>query len=220
MCRGTKTCTELGTRPELWSREAPLVPPVWFESQLSIFVEAAKAAAGGDVFAARAKLLLIRSTDLQTWYIEHGQNSGTFRHRQLGKRKAQIFHTSLDTLASSDRFSNEVFKRDGYRCRYCGLRLIPKSVLQAFSAVVGADAFRATGTNVERHGIVLAFRANADHVVPYNLGGRTDLNNLVACCWSCNYGKGKFTLDQLGLEDPRNRPVNSANTWDGLTSFF
>lgn len=218
MCRGAKTCTFLGDHAECWSREAPLPSPAWFQEELAKFIKSAKLAAAGDVVEARRQLGLIRNSDLQNWYIEHGQMSGIFRARRLGRPKPEAQTLILDPIASPERFANQVFKRDGYRCRYCGIRLIPKGVLEAFSRVVGIDAFRATGTNLQRHGVVLAFRANADHVVPYKAGGRTDLQNLVSCCWCCNYGKGPFTLEQLGLDDPRSRAVKAIDDWDGLSS--
>ncbi|MSQ94102.1 MAG: HNH endonuclease, partial [Gemmataceae bacterium] len=96
-----------------------------------------------------------------------------------------------------------------------------QSGLAAFSKVVGRDVFHATAkTNADRHGVVLTFRANADHVIPWSLGGRTDLQNLVAACWCCNYGKSNFTLVQLGLDDPQERPATNIDTWDGLTSLL
>ena len=93
-------------------------------------------------------------------------------------------------------------------------------MLVAFSRVVGRDAFRPTGTNLERHGIELIFRANVDHVLPRKLGGRTDVDNLVSACWCCNYGKSSFTLEQIGVDDPWSRPLAAADGWDGLTSLL
>lgn len=123
-----------------------------------------------------------------------------------------------DQLRSPQRFAKAVFARDGYRCRYCGVRLVPAEVLKAFGRAVGSDTFATAGTNLQRHGVALAFRAIADHVTPWTRGGRTDMENLVSACWSCNYGKADFTVDQIGLEDPRTRPVDTSDGWDGLTS--
>jgi HNH endonuclease len=145
--------------------------------------------------------------------------SGTFRNRHFGRSKPEAT-LPLDPIASPQKLARDVFRRDGYRCRYCGMRLVPKDVFEAFSRVVGREAFRATGTNLERHGVVLAFRANADHVVPWNLGGRTEMDNLVSACWSCNYGKAGFTLDQIGVTDPRVGPCQVFDGWDGLTGFL
>src|SRR6185436_9980614 len=97
-----------------------------------------------------------------------------------------------------------VFQRDNYRCRYCGLRTLSKSFLKAFESAVGGTRFSASkNDNRIDHGVVLAFKAVADHVVPRNLGGRTDSDNLVTACPSCNYGKYNYTIEQLGIDDPR-----------------
>ena len=221
MCRGKNICSELGDRPDKWSKEAPLLPPKWFGEQLNAFCDAVRSAAVGDVANARERLRIIRVDDLREWYVEHGQNSGVYRHRHLGKPKAVTTSSACDTTRSPAHLEKSVFERDGYRCRYCGLRLIPKKVFKAFSNVVGAASFWTTGkTNEERHGVILAFSPIADHVVPWQLGGPTALDNLVTACWSCNYGKGKFTVQQLGLDDPRDRAPRSTADWDGLVSLI
>ncbi|WKW12824.1 HNH endonuclease signature motif containing protein [Pseudogemmatithrix spongiicola] len=93
---------------------------------------------------------------------------------------------------------------------------MPIAVFRWLSRALGPDVFRAEGSgNAAKHGAVIAFRANFDHVVPLALGGPNDEQNLVACCWSCNYGKRAFTLTELGLDDPRDRPP-LADAWDGL----
>jgi 5-methylcytosine-specific restriction endonuclease McrA len=46
------------------------------------------------------------------------------------------------------------------------------------------------------------FVATLDHVTPWSLGGRTDESNLVTSCWSCNYGKANFTVEQIGIRNP------------------
>jgi 5-methylcytosine-specific restriction endonuclease McrA len=221
MCRGgdKKSCTELGSNPAIWSKTAPLIPPVWFDGQLTIFEEAVRLASIGEVEKAHEQLRLIRSGDLQSWFIEHGQMSGEFRKRHFDVARP-VVAVEPDPVRSPAKLEAEVFKRDGYRCRYCGLRLVPMVVLKAFSNVVGRDAFRPTGKNMERHGMVFAFRGIADHVMPWKLGGRTDLDNLVSACWSCNYGKSGYTVEQLGVDDPRGRPVSVSDGWDGLKSFL
>jgi HNH endonuclease len=71
----------------------------------------------------------------------------------------------------------------------------------------------------DEHGVIHAFKLVADHVVPHKLGGKTDIDNLVTACPACNYGKECYTLDQLGLEDPRDRDPKLGD-WDGLTAFI
>ena len=70
---------------------------------------------------------------------------------------------------------------------------------------------------LSRHGIIHATWPVADHVVPWNMGGATNLSNLVTSCGACNYGKDGFTCKQLGITDPLQRPPIS-DGWDGLVS--
>jgi len=220
MCRRKQSCSELGGDPATWSRRAPLMPPDWFRAQLPLFADAVRLAAEGEAESARTQLGRVRARELQDWYIEHAQMAGRFRKMHFGTSQPATEGVDLDPLRSPQRFTKTVLRRDGYHCRYCGVGLVPKQVLQAFGDVVGRDAFGLKGRNVERHGVVLAFRANVDHVVPWAQGGRTDMDNLVSCCWGCNYGKSNYTLEEIGLDDPRHRPVGEANGWDGLTSLL
>jgi 5-methylcytosine-specific restriction endonuclease McrA len=82
--------------------------------------------------------------------------------------------------------------------------------------LLGSENFKAAGrSNKIRHGISLTFRATADHVVPISHGGRTSLDNLVTSCWNCNYGKYNALLEQMNLENPFKRLVQSKLKWDG-----
>lgn len=45
-----------------------------------------------------------------------------------------------------------------------------------------------------------------DHVVPRSAGGRTDWENIVTACRTCNVRKGSKTCDEAGMF-PLNRPV-------------
>lgn len=217
MCRKQQTCSELGTDPTLWDRRAPLPVPGWFHDELRKFAVAVTAAADGKVLESIRLLEQVRSSYLRQWYVEHGQLSGMYRTNHFDLPVPEAPDTPLDPIRSPDRHTREVLARDGFRCRYCGLEVVPKNVLAAYSAAVGLEAFRATGTNAERHGAVLAFRANVDHVIPWKLGGKTAPENLVTACWACNYGKAGYTLEQMGLEDPRAYPPE-VDDWDGLSS--
>ena len=97
-----------------------------------------------------------------------------------------------------------IYTRDGWRCRYCGCR-----VIYARSRDVWRKAFPneipwpSTGP---MHGGFFALTASADHVVPHSKGGDNAPENLVTACWPCNFGMEGDTLEELGLSDPRLRP--------------
>jgi 5-methylcytosine-specific restriction endonuclease McrA len=111
----------------------------------------------------------------------------------------------------------QVYARDSYRCRYCGLDLFAIPAFKRFQRNVGPEVFPISKThrNKDSAGACLVFRPVADHVEPWSRGGRTDLDNLVTACWPCNFGKMEYTVEELGISDPRTRsPV--ATGWDGL----
>lgn len=218
MCRGKKYCTELDLNPKFWDKSSPLVPPEWFNDELEVFIDAVRIASTGNRIKSIQILSKIKSDELRDWYCEHGQMSGMFRNNEL-KIETVKKNLSLDPLRSPDKYRKEVFQRDDYTCQYCGMRVIPKEVFTAYSKVIGMDFFRATGTNNERHGIVLAFRANADHIIPWIHGGRTNPENLITSCWSCNYGKSGYTLEELGIGDPHKKKLASP-AWQGLSEYI
>jgi len=216
MCKATRTCTELGEQPERWSKASPLPPPIWFADELAKFTEVIRIAGRGDVMRSRAQLKQVRGEEMRKWYLDHGQNSGVFRNRRYGVTAKIIAMGQRGSPPSSMLVAT--YLRDHYRCRYCGLRLFPTEVLRAYELVVGTDTFAATAKNAS-HGAALVFRATYDHVVPLNCGGQHSLDNLVTSCYSCNFGKGGYTLEQLGLNDPRFQQL-VPDTWDGLVSLL
>lgn len=77
----------------------------------------------------------------------------------------------------SRRLRFEVFKRDGFLCRYCGRGVGPDVVLEV------------------------------DHVIPVAEGGPNDPVNLVTACFDCNRGKSKVLLEdnRVVMADPREK---------------
>lgn len=219
MCRKSEFCVLLGENPELWDKDVPLPIPDWFESQLALFSLAVEKAASNQIDEARDVLQAIRSDEIREWTCEHGEMSGTNRDKKLAIPVSPVSLSELDPIRSPKSVEKKVFERDSYTCRYCGLRLVSKEVLSAMESVIGSDDFRTTGTNARIHGVAHAFKIVADHVVPHALGGRTDLGNLVSACPACNYGKYRFTVEQIGISDPRDRAPSNGQ-WDGLSSFI
>lgn len=156
---------------------------------------------------------------MRAWFDEHGQVSGRRRSARLDIPLPSVLSIELDPVRSPAKIERQIFERDSYCCRYCGLSLVAKNVLRAFERAVGISEFRTQGTNAQQHGVIHAFKIVADHVTPHRRGGRTDLDNLVTSCPGCNYGKEAFTIEQLGITDPRDRRPES-NDWDGLTSLL
>ncbi len=216
MCRRKHECSELGTNPASWDRHCPLRPPSWIEEQLDLFIIAVEALAGGNREECHAVVSRIDSHKLRHWYVEHGQVSGKHRTKALGITKPCDVDVSMrDSLRSPRTHQNDVFARDGYRCRYCGSRLVSRKLLKEFPMKLGSTVLQKGRTNLLTHGIIHATWPVADHVLPWKLGGRTNMENLVTACGACNYGKDRFTCEQMGIENPWNRaPI--VDGWVGL----
>jgi 5-methylcytosine-specific restriction endonuclease McrA len=202
MCRGTDVCTELGSDPSRWSSTSPLWPKEWFQEAFQAFQEARRAADEGDVESALTLLDKTRERELNEWFDVHAQNSGRFRamHYGLEPKPENIDKDPVKTFAGIER---QLMERDNYTCQYCGTPVLHGSAFTRFRDQVGAENFPTVGTNAHRHGIKLVFSGTLDHVEPHSRGGRTTPENLVTCCWPCNYGKAEYTLGELEIMDPR-----------------
>jgi hypothetical protein len=217
MCRGVNTCSELGLDPTTWDKYSPLRTPAWMKSTIDTFENAVDDFIRGDKNSCLEKLATIKSKEITDWYIEHGQMSG--RHRKITLNipvPTSLPNELRDPVRSPARVQNDVFKRDGFKCRYCGNKLISQEFFRLFIKELNSPVFQRGGTNLATNGIIHIAWPVADHVIPWNLGGRTNLTNLVSACATCNYGKDGFTIEQLGIENPFNR-MPLVDKWTGLT---
>jgi hypothetical protein len=135
------------------------------------------------------------------------------------RRHRKDLHTSTTTGRTPRAIPADVLRliaeRDGWRCRYCGLRTVRKAALRVINQRFPAE-FPLGAKDADRHAAALVLGFSPDHVVPWHLGGTNDPDNLVSSCGTCNYMKGSCTIEELNLEDPRGRPP-AANEWDGLS---
>lgn len=222
MCRNSAYCKELGNDPEAWDINCPLPIPIHFDNYLNFFVAAVDTAIKGDFELALGTLQKTNSDELRNWFVEHGQMSG-WHHRVkiLKVAKPNKFQGILEINRRINNFESDVYSRDRYICQYCGIRVIDPKVLRKIEKLFGKENFKSSGRNNDvRHGISLTFRATADHVLPISHGGRTNLDNLVTCCWNCNYGKYNVLIEQMGILDPRLKPKQTKESWQGLTDRF
>jgi 5-methylcytosine-specific restriction endonuclease McrA len=111
-----------------------------------------------------------------------------------------------------------IYKRDRFRCRYCGCRVIPTQVMRLISHFFPEDfPYHPNWKGGETHPAIVARSATLDHVVPWRAGGTNYPENLACACWICNRTKGDLLLDQLGW---RLLPVSDNADWDGLTRYY
>jgi 5-methylcytosine-specific restriction endonuclease McrA len=175
--------------------------------------EAADALLAGDHDRAREKL---REAHIPAVHAYASRIMGAWdtfihRRRQVDRPAGAL---KVPNRKPSGNIEAEVFARDGWRCRYCGVRVVlPKA--RKILADTFPDVVCWSGKDKDLHAAFYALSAVADHVVPHTLGGGSGPDNLVTTCQSCNYGKGDRLLAELGLIDPRIRPP-VVDAWDGL----
>jgi len=108
-------------------------------------------------------------------------------------------------------------KRDGYHCKFCGIPLIRKEIRERIKKIY-PQALQWGSKNVDQHAAFQALWLQYDHLLPHSRGGNNDFDNIIITCAPCNYSRMSYTLEEVGLIDPRTRePIRS--TWDGLERF-
>lgn len=105
----------------------------------------------------------------------------------------------------------------GYRCAFCGIPLIHERIRKR-AVRLYPEVVQWGGKKTLQHAAFMAMWMQFDHIVPHGRGGASDFGNMVVTCAGCNYGRMNFTLDEMGLIDPRTRPVTKTD-WDGLELF-
>jgi len=105
-------------------------------------------------------------------------------------------------------------QRDGFHCRFCQAPVIRPEVRTLLRRHY-PSSLSWGNANRDQHAAFQALWAQYDHVLAHARGGDNSLGNTVVTCAPCNFGKMNYTLEELGLADPRDRaPVPSR--WDGL----
>jgi hypothetical protein len=111
----------------------------------------------------------------------------------------------------------ELLLRDGYHCRFCGIPVIRTEIRKRIHSIY-PEALPWGRRNIEQHAAFQAMWVQYDHLVPHASSGTHDLDNIVITCGPCNFGRMQYSLEEVGLIDPRTRePVRSS--WDGLDRF-
>jgi hypothetical protein len=186
-----------------------------------------------DLLSAAAEMIKLDHDEDAAALIYEADITTLFDLRDQAVKAPPVFHIHrvrkvaelLPTIPKEQRappFKSEsllgesVFRRDGWRCRYCGCRVIPARVRRWIDKRLPATIRWDQATNVGCHAGFWALWGSVDHVIPRARGGRNEAENLVTACMVCNFAREHFTLEQLGLADPRGRPP-VPDGWDGLT---
>jgi len=111
--------------------------------------------------------------------------------------------------------TRKILARDGYRCRFCEVRIVVKQASKIFIQAL-PHAVRTGNINEDNHFGLAVLTASIDHLVPFSRGGTNDEDNLVTACASCNYGRTSWLIEEVDLMDPRDFPP-ILDSWDGLS---
>ena len=165
----------------------------------------------GEIERAEAAILESDRPQLLDWFNHVARprqwNPNPSRSPLPTDRQSPRMQPGVDAL-------RELHARDGYRCRYCSIRVIDRDVFTKLRRLF-PDTLRWGRGNADQHAGLLCTRASHDHVLPRAYGGVNALGNYVTACWLCQFGRGDSLLEDLGISNPLFRePL--LDEWDGL----
>ena len=118
-----------------------------------------------------------------------------------------------------DAVKEKLLKENGYHCSYCGIPLVSGKVRERIRKAY-SNALPWGGANEDKHYAFQAMDVQFDHIIPSSHHGLSDFTNLVVTCAPCNCGRMGLSLEEAGLNDPRNRAKTPIfPSWDGLERF-
>jgi len=130
------------------------------------------------------------------------------------RNPSQHFLTKSKARMPDAKMKRALHKRDGFHCRFCGIPVI-RAEVRKYLHKSYPEAVPWGRTNDTQHAAFQCMWLQYDHVIPHSSGGENTLENLVITCAACNFGKMEYTLEELGLLDPRDFPPIESK-WDGL----
>lgn len=178
---------------------------------LDLMSEAADLLVAGRIAEATDKVVAADISSLRDWYHLEAQastaileNFGIKPSKPPPELKTKSIHKQRDFHA--------ILERDGWYCRFCGIRVIDPRARKRMSLLVAELGWGST--NLTKHAC-LAVLASPDHVLPRSWGGSNEHSNLVTACWPCQFSRLEVRIEECLIFDPRDRePIR--NEWDGL----
>lgn len=145
----------------------------------------------------------------------------------LGKQSPYVQISAAASVPSAERRDPQrmpngreralLHLRDGYHCRFCGIPVI-RAAVRAQIRRVYPDALNWGKRNRERHTAFFTMWAQYDHLIPHARNGTNSDKNMIVACAACNFGRGSYTLAEVGLSNPLDH-VPTQSPWDGLERF-
>ena len=205
----------LGTKPSAWPSHCLIPYPAEFDTQIDKVGQALKLA-NTDPDQSRYIVKSIDSEEMKRWFIDVALKSGAWRSKYSGVSGVDV-KSSRRRKAINQKRIEALFERDKWRCRYCGIRIAGnRKHFKKFARAIRMPELVSGRTDESRHGIYLMLMASYDHVKPHSEGGSNDDSNLVTSCWSCQFGKYRYSLDELRLQNPLDVAPMALEDWCGL----
>lgn len=214
------------------------VRPAVIDQATSSFDAALVAVACGDLASARRVLAAVDEAAVMEWYHRHiadgagvgvaprGPASWVRILRGVPGRGLRWWRDRrIDSAAVARRLD-----ADHHRCRYCGTGLVTPDQLRRLHAIVGADgadsvdgAADAVGAGgpddadpvhtIGRGGAVWLLTCATVDRVRLGIRGPNEPTNLISSCLPCQARRAGRPIDELGIDDPRDRPPAERPPW-------
>jgi hypothetical protein len=206
----------LGTQSIEWPRHCLIPYPSEFDTQIDILASAVECASTRPAVA-RELVHSIDAESMKRWYIDVALQSGYWRARHGWADGAPSTQGKRRRRPMGQERLERLFARDAWRCRYCGIRIGGnRSNFKSLADAIGMPELIAGRTDEARHGLYLMLMGSYDHVDPHSRGGSDEECNLVTACWSCQFGKYRYELNELNVNHPECLPAQSDDSWRGV----
>ena len=205
----------LGDDERTWPKQCLIEVPPEIRADIDLVVEAAGLARTNPQMS-RSIVGGVDAEAMKRWFIDVALWSGSWRAERRNSSAVTKTKKSI-RRPIRQKLLEELFNRDDWQCRYCGVPVGGnRKHLKKFAKQIDMPELIHGRSDETRHGIYLMMMASYDHVESHDRGGTDDFSNLVTACWPCQFGKYKFELLELCLEDPRLRKSEIARNWKGL----
>jgi len=206
---------ELGSDYSRWPKNCLIQYPREFDSQIDVVKQALSVAESNPNYA-RQLVGSINEQAMKRWFIDVALWSGAWRAKLSGVSGVDVENSKRRQAVNQKRLE-ALFERDKWRCRYCGIRVAGnRKHFKIFAKTIRMPEIVSGRTDESRHGLYLMLMASHDHVKPHSEGGSNDDSNLATSCWSCQFGKYKYSLDELRLQNPLDTAPVALGDWCGL----
>jgi len=191
----------------------PTIPEI--ENAVDLLSAATSAILVNDYIFASKLIIAADMPEIARFYKRIAGKTNYEIHLQVSQPKYLITKSDRTRLRMpSSKVELSVFQRDGWRCRFCGVRVISRKTRSILIKKFPLETHWIPA-EYERHTSLHSQAASLDHILPHSRGGDNSEENLVTACGPCQFGRNSWTLEEVGFNDPRDRtPI--VDNWDGL----